>query len=149
MGREEVAIAQPAMAFGRGAGSAPQHHLAAHEFSVVFAEGAPLRAIAGVRKVCTCRPLPHILVYARPQDIGVWPQAVLLELIIDIMATRGLPLEFRRQPASRPLGVCRGLVKADVTYRLVILNGPQAMQYETVLQPNDLATGLSRLAART
>src|SRR5580704_6784046 len=63
--REKVPISSPYMRSRRNHGSSTQHHLAAHEFAVVFAESTRHRGKSRVAEVSTLGPLPHISEHLR------------------------------------------------------------------------------------
>ncbi len=121
------------------AGAAAQHHLAAHEFAVVFAHGAGRRVKAGVGQVGAGRPFPH----AAPEGLQTVsgrvisgqgkPPRVIGELRWrrarqGLAARGGLPLELGRQTRTCPAGVGIGFVKTDVSHGRLRQQGLQAVQ---------------------
>ena len=78
------------MARGREPAAAAQHHLGAHEFAVVFAEGPLHRAKAGIGAVGTGGPLPQ-------HPVGV--------LHGSAMQAKGVfPFRFGGEPGTAPAG---------------------------------------------
>src|SRR3546814_5325052 len=57
---EEVAVAGPRMAPGRGARPTLQHELAAHELAIIFADRAFYRSEAGIGQIGGAGPFPDI-----------------------------------------------------------------------------------------
>ena len=57
---KEIAVGSANVRARRGAGTAAQDVLVAHEFAVVFAERAGAGAIAGVGRVGAARPFPNV-----------------------------------------------------------------------------------------
>src|SRR5262245_12428506 len=57
---EEISVACPAVTTGRCAAGAFQHHLPAHELSIIFADGSGIWPESGVGKIGRAGPLPHI-----------------------------------------------------------------------------------------
>src|SRR5579864_518361 len=58
--REKIAVSGANVRARRGARSATQDHLSAHEFAVVFTQRAGRWLITGIRKIRACRPLPDV-----------------------------------------------------------------------------------------
>src|SRR5262245_15756809 len=60
VGWEEVPITGSDVRLRRRAGASLQHHLIAHELAVVFAQGAAIRPVSGIRRVRAACPFPNI-----------------------------------------------------------------------------------------
>src|SRR5512146_1838976 len=60
VGWKEVAIGGAAVPARSGAARAFQYELAAHEFAIIFADGALGRREAGVGRKGALRPFPHV-----------------------------------------------------------------------------------------
>src|SRR5579871_586220 len=58
--REEIAVAGPNMCCRSDARTSPQDHLAAHEFSVIFAQRTGQRLETWVAEIRACSPLPTV-----------------------------------------------------------------------------------------
>src|SRR5476651_433806 len=101
---EKIAIAVADVVARRGAGSAAQHILIHHEFSVVFADRAFGLAESGIRRVARLRPLPYVAEHL-PQPCaaggGRMKAAMVGEMAFDQAAIRRVfPFGFSRK--SRP-----------------------------------------------
>src|SRR3546814_19635203 len=67
---EEVAVAGPRMAPGRGARPTLQHELAAHELAIIFADRAFYRSEAGIGQIGGAGPFPDIAEHVAQAALG-------------------------------------------------------------------------------
>ena len=92
-----------------------QDELAAHELTVVFADGAFRGCEAGVGAECALGPLPNIAEYSAASAGS--DSACLVELVAETRVGGDgeiFPFRFGRKPRSRPAGECIGLEIGDV-----------------------------------
>ena len=66
---EEIAVGAANVSARRGAGTAAQNVLVAHEFAIVFAERAGRGAITGIRGVGAARPFPNVAKHLLKRDL--------------------------------------------------------------------------------
>src|SRR5262249_41498516 len=114
--------------------------LVAHELAVVFAERAPERLEARIRRIRGRAPLPHVAVKLRgrgvvPRRAGRLQKAFVAQIAIDL-ERRGceLPLRLRRQPRARKTRERVGLVEAHVTNRCLLVDLAPAAERDLALE---------------
>src|SRR5947209_8135306 len=136
MRREKIAISEPAVAARGGARGAAEHHLVAHEFTIVFAESPGRWTVAGVTDVRAGRPLPDVAIELAQRSavlVSRYGRRVKIfsfeEMAGDRYAGGGrFPLGLRWQARAGPAREGIGFVEADMTNGLVPLDGPDAGQ---------------------
>src|SRR5438046_1653678 len=96
----------------RGARSAAQHHLVAHELAVVFAERAWARAVTGVGAGSAPRPFPNVAYHllrfvVGGRDCRCWMEALIVDKISSDWQIGGgaFPLELGRQTRAGPVRI--------------------------------------------
>src|SRR5580692_4253404 len=107
----------------RNAGASPQHHLARHEFAVVFAQRPRKRPVSWIADVRAGGPLPAI-----PKQLlnalAVRRRGMKSSRVEQIPAQwrlirHKLPFRFRRKPAAAPARKGVGFEKIHMAYRRI------------------------------
>src|SRR5689334_5463450 len=109
--------------------STAEHHLVAHEFPVVFAEGAGAGAITGVGEISAPGPLPDVAEHLTQLVVrlNVYRRRLIAfcfyEITLDREIGRGpFPFELGRQSRSAPIREGVRFKMADVRYGLRLID---------------------------
>ena len=105
---EEVAVGGAAVISRSSYRRTSQDHLAHHELTVIFPDGALFLFEARIWQIGTLSPFPS---FPPSEPSGC-----------------GLPFPLGGQSAPLPGGICHGFVIADMTNRLVFIQQPQTSQ---------------------
>src|SRR5512138_475079 len=120
-GIEEIAISRANVIARRGARSAAQHELIAHELTVVLAERARQRMETGIGSVRRSSPLPdiakHLFEPRRVRNVLGMQPIVVQKVASDRQVCRSdLPFRFRRESGTGPMRECIRFVVAQVAH---------------------------------